>query len=81
MQGEYKLLWATDVSAHYEAEEIGMEVFASKSDCEASDLVREGGEKAIPIIVFVPALDENKVLDVHDTLQVFNEITAAIMKG
>ena len=75
MQGEYKLLWATDVSAHYECEDIGMDVFASKADCEATALVKEGGEKAIPIIVFVPLLEENKVLELHE---VFN---AAVMKG
>ena len=75
MKGEFKLLWATDVGAHFEAEHMGMEVFPSKSDAENSELVKECGEKAIPIIVFVPFESEERVIaaaDVFETVNLLN---------
>ena len=78
MNGEYKLLWATDVGAQLEAEFIGMEVFASKADAEASELVSECGEKAMPIIVFVPkGLKEDEVISAFAALEIVNDIMAA----
>ena len=81
MIGEFKLLWATDVGAQLEAEHIGMEVFASKSAAEESELVKECHEKAIPIIVFVPNMPEAEVVASAGMLEVFNDINAAIRNG
>ena len=77
MKGEFKLLWATDVGAHFEAEHMGMEVFASKKDAEASELVSECQEKPVPIIVFVPFEDEKTVLETAKVLELFNDLNAA----
>ena len=74
MNGEYKLLWATDVGAHHEAEHMGMEVFACKADAEAHPLVTECGERPIPIIVFVPFEGEDTVLAASKALQVVNTL-------
>ena len=74
MMGEWKLLWATDVGAHYEAEHMGMEVFASKKDAENHPLVKECHEKAIPIIVFVPFEKEDKVVATVGTLDMVNTL-------
>ena len=81
MNGEFKLLWATDVGAQLEAEHMGMEVFASKADAEASELVAECGERAIPIIVFVPYMEEDVVIAASKSFDVFNDIIAMINKG
>ena len=79
MNGEFKLLWATDVGAQLEAEHMGMEVFANKTDADASVLVAECGETAIPIIVFVPSpsMTEDQVLATRSMLEVFNDLNAA----
>ena len=74
MNGEYKLLWATDVGAHFEAEHMGMEVFASKSDAMNHPLVNECGERPVPIIVFVPFEDEDTVLSAAKALDVVNTL-------
>ena len=81
MNGEYKLLWATDVGARLEAEFIGMEVFASEAAAEESDLVKECHEKAIPIVVFVPAIgEEEKLVAAYNPLEIVNDIMAAAQK-
>ena len=79
MRGEYMLLWATDVGAHYEAPHVGMEVFPSEAAALASDLVVECGERPVPIIVFVP--DVTGSLDtvaLAETLERFNDLNAAM---
>ena len=79
MNGEYKLLWATDVGAQLEAEFIGMEVFASKADASASELVSECGEIPVPIIVFVPrGATEEEVLAAAKGLSTVNDLNLAI---
>ena len=78
MKGEFKLLWATDVGAQLEAEHMGMDVFASKADALASDLVVECGEHPIPIIVFVPSMAEADVVAAAGALELVNDLSAAL---
>ena len=77
MKGEFKLLWATDVGAHFEAEHVGLEVFPSKAACEASDLVVECGERAVPVVFFVPFEDEETVLAAAKAFELVNVLNAA----
>ena len=81
MNGVFKLLWATDVGAQLEAEHMGMEVFPNKAEAEAIELVRDCGERAIPIIVFVPNMEEDVVIAASKSFSVFNDIIAMIKNG
>jgi hypothetical protein len=79
--GEFKLLWATDVAAIHEAEHIGMQVYESKKACEASDMV-ECGEEAMPIIVFVPAsnMTATEVSTIYSHISMINQFNDMLAK-
>ena len=65
LQGEYIVLWASDVAALWEADtNIGMQTYSTKQEAEAQDLSILAGEAyAKPIIVFVPmGMSEEEVL-------------------
>ena len=65
LQGEYIVLWASDVAALWEADtNIGMQTYSTKQEAEAQDLGILAGEAyAKPIIVFVPMdMSEEEVL-------------------
>ena len=65
LKGEFKLLWMSDVEAHYEVEHCGAELFASKGAAERDHpVIRESTEEAVPVLVFVPlGATEAKVLE------------------
>ena len=55
LKGEFKLLWMSDVEAHYEVEHLGAELFPSKEAAEKNHpVIKNCSEEAIPVLVFVP---------------------------